>query len=167
MSAKKATQPVVSFTRCLSTGLTAALLGGLASVAQAQNADISAPNTILAVAQQSVQQIEAKKAGDLYAQAPAFVKAQIKKNAFVKGIENERTKLGTITARQWIGIDRVMHAPGNQQPPVACANVRFVALRQNDLVGSERISLCLEQQQWRAVGYIAAPQPTAPAKQQP
>ena len=75
MSAKKATQPVVSFTRCLSTGLTAALLGGLASVAQAQNADISAPNTILAVAQQSVQQIEAKKAGDLYAQAPAFVKA--------------------------------------------------------------------------------------------
>ena len=163
MSAKKTTQSA-PLTRRLSAGLTAVLLGSLASVAQAQNADISAPNTILAVAQQSVQQIEAKKAGDLYAQAPAFVKAQIKKNAFVKGIENERTKLGTITARQWIGIDRVMHAPGNQQPPVACANVRFVALRQNDLVGSERISLCLDQQQWRTVGYVAAPQQTAPVK---
>lgn len=167
MSAQKNTQPVVSFARALSTGFTAALLAGLASVAQAQNADISAPNTILAVAQQSVQQIEAKKAGDLYAQAPAFVKTQIKKNAFVKGIENERAKLGSITARQWIGIDRVMHAPGNQQPLVACANVRFVVLRQNDLAGSERISLCLDQQQWRAVGYIAAPEQTASVKQQP
>ena len=165
MSAKKTTQPVVSFTRCLSAGLTAALLGGLASVAQAQNADISAPNTVLAVAQQSVQQIEAKKTGDLYAQAPAFVKAQIKKKAFVKGIDNERTKLGSITARQWISIDRIMHEPGNQQPPVVCANVRFVALRQNTLAGSELVSLCLEQQQWRTVGYVATPKPAAPAQQ--
>ncbi|MFV0601653.1 MAG: DUF4019 domain-containing protein [Brachymonas sp.] len=165
MSAQKTTQPVAAFPRCLSAGLTAALLGCLASVAQAQNADISAPNTILAVAQQSVQQIEAKKAGDLYAQAPAFVKAQIKKNAFVKGIDNERTKLGPVTARQWIGMERVMHAPGNQQPSVACANVRFVALRQNTLAGSELVSLCLEQQQWRTVGYVATPQPAAPAQQ--
>ena len=166
MSAKKTTQSA-PLTRRLSAGLTAVLLGSLASVAQAQNTDISAPNTILAVAQQSVQQIDAKKAGDLYAQVPEFVKAQIKKNTFVKGIDDERAKLGSITARQWAGIDRVMHAPGNNQPPVSCVNVRFVALRQIDLAGSERVSLCLEQQQWRAVGYIAAPQPTAPAKQQP
>ena len=164
MSAEKTTLSA-PFIRRLSAGFTAALMGSLASVAQAQNADISAPTTILVVAQQSVQQIDAKKAADLYAQAPAFVKTQMKKNAFVKGIDEERAKLGSITARQWAGIDRVMHAPGNNQPPVSCANVRFVALRQNDLVGSERVSLCLEQQQWRAVGYVATPQPVAPAKQ--
>lgn len=163
MSAK--TTQSAPLTRRLSAGLTA-VLGSLASVAQAQNADISAPNTILAVAQQSVQQIDAEKAGDLYAQAPEFVKAQIKKNTFVKGIDDERAKLGSITARQWAGIDRVMHAPEITSHRFL-RHVRFVALRQNDLAGSERVSLCLEQQQWRAVGYIAAPQPTAPAKQQP
>lgn len=139
------------FARRLCVGL-AVLLGAVA--AQAQTAEAFAPNTILVAALQTLQQIDQKKGNELYAQAPAFVQSAIKKNAFTKGLAQERDKLGTVTARQRLGINRVVATPAPNQPPVACANVHLAALNQNTLAGSEQVSLCWEQQQWRATGYV-------------
>ncbi len=145
------------FARRLCVGL-AALLGTVAAQAQTpaqpQPAEAFAPNTMLIAALQTLQQIDQKKGNDLYAQTPAFVQSAIKKNAFTKGLTQERDKLGTVTARQWLSINRVVTAPAPNQPPVACANVRFAALNQNALAGSEQVSLCWVQQQWRATGYV-------------
>ena len=143
-------------TSCKLSIALAALLGTLASAAHAQNAQAFAPNTILIAAEQTLQQVDAKQSNTLYQQTPAFVKDKVQRNAFTKGIAQEREKMGTITGRQWVGINRVILAPEQNQPPVSCANVQFVALRQNALVGSEQVSLCFDQQQWRATGYVAA-----------
>lgn len=147
------------FARRLCMGL-AALLGAAAVHAQTQQqqqtppAEAFAPNTMLIAAVQTLQQIDQKKGNDLYAQAPAFVQSAIKKNAFTKSLTQERDKLGTVTARQWVSINRVVTTPTPNQPPVACTNVRFAALNQNALAGSEQVSLCWVQQQWRATGYV-------------
>ncbi|MDO4794916.1 MAG: DUF4019 domain-containing protein [Brachymonas sp.] len=143
--------------RRLAVGL-AAIVGALAGTAQAQQTlgDAFAPNTVLAAAQQTLQQVDAKQGNALHAQAPAFVKEAIKRNAFSQGIAQERGKLGAISARQWIGINRVVMTPAPNQAPVACANVRFVALQQNTPVGNEQVSLCWDQQQWRATGYLVS-----------
>ena len=147
-------------TACKLSIALAALLGTLATAAHAQNAPQNAqafaPNTILIAAEQTLQQVDAKQSNTLYQQTPAFVKDKVQRNAFTKGISQERDKLGTVTGRQWVGINRVILAPEQNQPPVSCANVQFVALRQNALVGSEQVSLCFDQQQWRATGYVAA-----------
>lgn len=149
--------------RRLALGLTLAI-GTLASAAQAQAPtpaqqplnDAFAPNTMLAAALQTLQQVDSKQGNALHAQAPAFVKEAIKRNAFSKGIAQERGKIGAISARQWISINRVVMTPAANQPPVACANVRFVALQQNTPVGNEQVSLCWDQQQWRATGYLVS-----------
>lgn len=146
-------------TRRLGIGLVT-LFGTLA--AQAQTAEAFAPNTMLLAAAQTLQQIDNKQGNALYAQAPAFVKNAVKRNDFTKGVTQEREKLGAVTDRQWISIQRVVATPAPNQPPVSCANVQFAALRQNALAGSERVSLCWDQQQWRATGYVAAATP-APA----
>ena len=151
--------------RRLGIGL-AALFGTLAAQAQTQaqpqTVDAFAPNTMLLAAAQTLQQIDNKQGNALYAQAPAFVKNAVKRNDFTKGVTQEREKLGAVTDRQWISIQRVVATPVPNQPPVSCANVQFAALRQNALAGSERVSLCWDQQQWRATGYVAAATP-APA----
>ena len=158
--------------RRLGIGL-AALFGTLAAQAQTQaqpqTVDAFAPNTMLLAAAQTLQQIDNKQGNALYAQAPAFVKNAVKRNDFTKGVTQEREKLGAVTDRQLISIQRVVATPVPNQPPVSCANVQFAALRQNALAGSERVSLCWDQQQWRATGYVAAatpaPTPTpAPAQ---
>lgn len=142
----------------LAAGLAAVALGALVGTAQAQQApadDAFAPNTLLAAALQTLQQVDAKQGNALHAQAPDFVKNAIKRNAFSKGLAQERDKIGTISARQWVSINRVVMTPAPNQAPVACANVRSVALQQNTPVGSEQVSLCWDQQQWRATGYLA------------
>ena len=133
----------------------AALLGALTTPSHAQNADAFAPDTILTAAQQMLQQIDGKQGNALYEQAPAFVKSAMKKNAFAKGIAQERSKMGALTARQWVSITRIVTTPAPNHPPVACTNVRFAALQQNALAGFEQVSLCLDQQQWRPTGYVA------------
>lgn len=145
-----------TWSRRLAVGLLAAL-GALAGAAHAQQStnDAFAPNTVLAAALQTLQQVDAKQGNALHAQAPDFVKNAIKRNAFSKGLAQERDKIGSISARQWISINRVVMTPAPNQAPVACANVRFVALQQNTPVGSEQVSLCWDQQQWRATGYLA------------
>lgn len=146
--------------RRLALGL-ALTIGPLAGAAQAQTpaqqplADAFAPNTVLAAALHTLQQVDAKQGNALHAQAPAFVKDAIKRNAFSKGLAQERGKIGAISSRQWVNINRIVMTPGPNQPPVACANVRFVALQQNTPVGNEQVSMCWDQQQWRATGYLA------------
>lgn len=147
----------------LALGLALAI-GTLAGAAQAQTStpaqqplnEAFAPNTVLAAALQTLQQVDGKQGNALHAQAPAFVKEAIKRNAFSKGIAQERGKIGAISARQWISINRLVMTPAANQPPVACANVRFVALQQNTPVGNEQVSLCWDQQQWRATGYLVS-----------
>lgn len=156
--------PVRPLARKLSIGLSA-LLGTLATTAHAQNnVQAFAPNTILIAAEQALQQVDAKQGAALHKQAPAFVKNKVKQNTFTKGIAQEREKIGTVNARQWVSINRIILTHDEKQPPVSCANVQFVALRQNALAGTEQVSLCFDQQQWRTTGYMAAaPQTQAQA----
>lgn len=151
------------------------LLGAVAAQAQtqaptqapAQTVDAFAPNTMLLAAAQTLQQIDNKQGNALYAQAPAFVKSAVKRNDFTKGMTQERNKIGAVTGRQWVNIQRIVATPTPNQPPVSCVNVQFAALRQNTLAGSERVSLCWDQNQWRATGYVAEAVPAPATAQAP
>ncbi|MDO5653950.1 MAG: DUF4019 domain-containing protein [Brachymonas sp.] len=137
------------------------LASAVATAAHAQNADSFTPNAMLGAALQATQQIDAQQADRLYGQAPAFVKSQMRQAAFASGVTQERAKLGDITMRNWIGIERLLHTPAQNQPPLSCANVRFAAMRGNAVMGFEQISVCWEQQ-WRTTGYVVTLPQAAP-----
>ena len=77
------------------------------------------------------------------------------KEAFAADVRNSRKKFGSVVNRQWAGVIRVSYAQDSAMPPPGqYANANFRTKLNNGTFVFEKVSLRLEPQGWKVLGYV-------------
>lgn len=103
----------------------------------------------------ALQSIDRSQTDVLWNQTSAFVKAKMPQKEFVQGIQQARSRYGATTGRSWAGVMRIKYQPGSIDPPEGMyANVDFATSLADGKTIFEKVTLRLEPNGWRMIGYV-------------
>lgn len=134
----------------------AALVLAIAPALHAQTSDSA--DEILAIGLKTLQQIDSGQFDRLWEDSSSVTKAQMNTETFATDVRNSRNKFGSVENRQWAGVIRVSYAQGSTMPPPGqYANANFRTKLNNGTYVFEKVSLRLEPQGWKVLGYVSSP----------
>ena len=117
--------------------------------------DVQSPDLILATSLAALQKIDSGQIDTLWEDASAFVKTKVPKQEFISGIRQSRGQYGHILKRDWAGVIRIEYPTDWTDPPAGMyANADFASRLANGQTIFEKVSLRLEPNGWRMVGYV-------------
>ena len=120
-----------------------------------QRAALQKQNQAVAANAQGIAQlIDQGKAGDVWDQASTVAKSSVTRDAFVSGVDSQRSKVGTMQSRKLARITRSL-SKGGKLPAGYYINVAFATQFSSDKQPvRELVSFHLDSdKQWRVSGY--------------
>lgn len=117
--------------------------------------DHQSADNILATSLAALQRIDAGQIDTLWEDSSAYVKTKLPKQEFVSSIRQSRGQFGQVLKRDWAGVIRIEYPAGWTEPPTGMyANADFATRLANGQTIFEKVSLRLEPNGWRMVGYV-------------
>ena len=115
---------------------------------------------LVAVGMSALRQIDQGQIEPLWDKTSAVVKSVRPKQSFVEEIQRARARLGAVQVRTWAGIQRIEYLPGSSDPPPGLyANVDYSTRLLDGRMVYEKVSMRLEPDGWRVVGYVPRENP--------
>lgn len=124
---------------------------------QSASAEALTPNALLEAGWRVAQAMDQGQAGGLWNDASSVAKQAVKRDDFVAQTQEIRQPLGTVSARNWIGLRRAL-GDGKSIPAGVYSSVEFVTTFAQNRTMRELVSFRLDEDNvWRLSGYTLQP----------